>query len=47
MHHFLQACAFPPEFLRALRIVPDRGIFQFPRDLRQPLALGIEVKDTP
>jgi hypothetical protein len=47
MHHFLQARAFPPEFLRAFRIVPDRGIFQFPRDLCQPLAPGIEVKDTP
>jgi hypothetical protein len=47
MHHFLEARAFPPEFLSAFRMVPDAGIFEFPRDLRQPLALGIEVKDTP
>jgi hypothetical protein len=47
MHHFLEAGPFPSQFLGAFGIVPDRGIFQFPRDLGQPLALGIEVKDTP
>jgi hypothetical protein len=47
MHHFLEARPFPSQLLRTLRIVPDRRIFQFPCDLGQPLALGIEVKDTP
>ena len=47
MHHLLQAGAFTPEFLRAFRVVPDGGVFQLPGDFRQPLAPGIEVKDTP
>jgi hypothetical protein len=47
MNHFFQAGPFTPEFLRALRVVPDGGIFQLPGDLGQPLTLGIEVKDTP
>jgi hypothetical protein len=47
VHHLLQAGALTPEFLGALRIVPDIGSFQLPGDLGQPLTLGIEVKDTP
>jgi hypothetical protein len=47
MHHLLKAGAFTPEFLSTLRIVPDGGVFKFPADLGQPLAPGIEVKDTP
>jgi hypothetical protein len=33
--------------LRAFRFVPDRGLLEFPQDLLQAFALGIDVKDTP
>jgi len=42
-----QACPLAAEILRALRIVPDIGTFQFPAYLFQALALGRVVKDTP
>jgi hypothetical protein len=47
MHHLFQPRAFPPEFLGALRIVPDGGVFEFPADLGQAFNTRIEVKDTP
>jgi hypothetical protein len=43
----LETRALLAEILRALRIVPDVGIFEFPRDFLQALGLRIEVKDTP
>ena len=39
--------AFLAEILRALRVVPDVGIFELKRDFLETLGLGIEVKDTP
>jgi hypothetical protein len=45
--HLLQTGPLTPELLGTLRVVPDIGGFQFPADLGQPLASGIEVKDTP
>ncbi|OGI50918.1 MAG: hypothetical protein A3D32_07365 [Candidatus Muproteobacteria bacterium RIFCSPHIGHO2_02_FULL_60_13] len=39
--------AFAAEFLRALGIVPEFGLFEFALDFGQALLLGIEVKDTP
>jgi hypothetical protein len=47
MYHLLQASTFTPEFLRALRVVPDGWVFKLPADLGQSLVPGIEVKDTP
>jgi hypothetical protein len=47
VNHFLQAGPLTPELLGTLRVVPDIGGFQFPADLGQSLASGIEVKDTP
>jgi len=42
-----EARAFLAEILRALRIVPDVGMFEFAGDFFEPLGLGLEVKDTP
>jgi hypothetical protein len=42
-----EACALAPEVLRALRVVPDVRVLELAGDFLQPLALGIEVKDTP
>jgi hypothetical protein len=39
--------ALAAEFLRALGVVPEFGLFEFALDFRQALLLGIEVKDTP
>jgi hypothetical protein len=47
MYHLLQTSPFTPEFLGTFRVVPDGGVFEFPADLGQSLAPGIEVKDTP
>jgi len=35
------------EFLRALRVVPDARIAQFPVQLLEPLALAVVLKGTP
>ena len=43
----LQAGPFLAQRLGPLRIGPDFRVFQRALDLRQPLALGIVVKDTP
>ena len=40
-HFFL-----PPQFLRALVVVPDGRVFRQPGEFVQPCLLGIEVKDT-
>jgi len=40
-------CALAAERLGAGRVFPDFRIFQRLLDLGQPLALAIEVKDTP
>jgi hypothetical protein len=42
-----EARAFLAEVLRALRVVPDVGMFEFAGDFFEPLGLGLEVKDTP
>jgi hypothetical protein len=42
----LEPGALAPELLGLLGSVPDRGIFQLAVDLRQPLALGVVLKDT-
>jgi hypothetical protein len=43
----VQAGTFAAQFLRARRIVPDLGIFQFAAYFFQLFALGSVVKDTP
>jgi hypothetical protein len=43
----LEFGAFTAELLRALRIVPEFGLFEFALDFGQALLLGVEVKDTP
>jgi hypothetical protein len=39
--------ALAAEFLRALGLVPEFGLFEFALDFGQALLLGVEVKDTP
>ena len=46
-HHRLELGALPAERLGARRVLPDLGILQRLLDLGQPLALAIEVKETP
>ncbi|GGA00749.1 hypothetical protein GCM10011408_22130 [Dyella caseinilytica] len=43
----VQAGAFAAQFLRARRIVPDVGTFQFATYFFEALTLGGVVKDTP
>ncbi|EIL95918.1 hypothetical protein UU5_08960 [Rhodanobacter sp. 115] len=45
--HGMQAGAFAAQFLRARRIVPDGGTFQFAGYFLKAFALGSVVKDTP
>jgi hypothetical protein len=45
--HTVELCALLAERLRALRIVPDAGVFQFPVYLFQTFAFAVDVKDTP
>ena len=47
LDHGFQLGAFLAERLRPLRVVPDIRLLQLPVDFVQPLALGLEVKDTP
>jgi hypothetical protein len=42
-----QLGAFASEFLGPFRLLPDGGIFEFPQDLGQALALAGIVKGTP
>jgi len=42
----LQAFLFAAEFLRALGVAPDVGLFELPSDFDQAFLLGVEVKDT-
>jgi hypothetical protein len=42
----LQQLLFAPEFLRALRLVPDLRVLELFTDLRQSIDLYIDVKDT-
>jgi hypothetical protein len=39
--------ALAAEFLRALGIVPNVGLFKLALDFGQALLFGLEVKDTP
>ena len=43
----LQLGALTAQFLRALGIIPEFGLFEFALDFGQALLLGVEVKDTP
>ena len=43
----LKLGALAAEFLGALGLAPEFGLFEFPLDLGQTLLLGVEVKDTP
>jgi hypothetical protein len=43
----VQVSALLAQLLRALGVVPDVGVFQFPAYFLQALALGVVVKDTP
>jgi hypothetical protein len=45
--HFFETRALAVQLLRALRVVPGLGVFEFPQNFDQALGLGIEVKDTP
>jgi hypothetical protein len=42
----LERFLFPADFLRALLVLPEPGIFQLPVQGREALLLGFEVKDT-
>ena len=42
-----QPGALPTEFLRAFRLVPDAGLFEFARYFLQALVLVGVIKDTP
>ena len=46
-HFGFQFGELAAEFLRALGIIPEFGLFEFALDFGQTLLLGIEVKDTP
>jgi hypothetical protein len=43
----LEPGALASELLRALGVVPDRGVLELPQDFREALALGFIVKGTP
>ena len=42
----LEFGAFPSEFLRTLRVVPNAGLFEFAGYFLQPLVLVLVIKDT-
>jgi len=42
-----QACAFPAQLLRAIRLAPYRLVLEFEADLFETLALGVVLKETP
>src|SRR5882672_5787989 len=44
--HVFQQLFFAPEFLRALRLVPDLGVFEFLADFPESTDLHIDVKGT-
>jgi hypothetical protein len=44
---FLERALLAPEFLRALRVVPDGGVLEGGVDFRQAVRLAVVVKDTP
>ena len=43
----LQLGALAAEVLRALRVVPEFGLFELALNFGQAMLLGVEVKDTP
>ena len=45
--HCLELGAFAAQFLRALRLVPDGGVFELAQDFGQALGAALVVKDTP
>jgi hypothetical protein len=46
VHHIFQHLALATQFLRALCVLPDGGVFGEFADFGQPFLLCIEVKDT-
>jgi hypothetical protein len=46
LHHVFQLGSLPAELLRALRVVPDLGLFQLAGYFLQALVLGVVIKDT-
>jgi len=44
--HVFEQLLFASEFLRTLRLVPDLRVLELLADLRQPIDLYIDVKDT-
>jgi hypothetical protein len=42
-----QACAFAPQLLGFVRLVPDAGIFQLAIDFLEPFFLAVVLKETP
>nr|ART39694.1 J391 [uncultured bacterium] len=44
---FFQPRPFTVQFLGALGVFPDPGVFELAQNLGQALLAGIEVKDTP
>jgi len=42
-----QACALAPQLLRAIRLVPDAGIFELTRDFLETFLLEVVLKETP
>ncbi len=44
--HLLQSGALPAQFLRALRLVPDAGLFQLAGYFLQAFAFVVVIKDT-
>ena len=45
-HDLLQAGALAPQLLGLVGCVPDRGVFQLPAYLGEPLALEVVLKGT-
>jgi len=46
VHDRLEGLLFPAEFLGALLVGPEPGVFELPVQRLQALFLGLEVKDT-
>jgi hypothetical protein len=45
-HDLFKFCAFLAQFLRALRVVPDARLLQFPVYFLEALVLIVVIKDT-
>ena len=47
LDRIIQRLLLAAEFLRALRVVPEFGLFELALNFGQAMLLGVEVKDTP